>query len=75
MVGRGRGGRSTLGLGLAIVAAAAVALLVAPGALASGQDDAGTGGDAGDAFGTATEIELPRLFEGTLDPASGDGDD
>lgn len=64
-------------VGSVIAMAVAAALLWATPAAApwSAQDDAGTGGDAGDTFGTATDIGIPVQFEGKLAPSQGDPDD
>jgi len=46
-----------------------------PGANAAGQDDAGTGGDAGNTFENATPLALRGSFAGRLDPGAGDAHD
>jgi len=49
--------------------------LVASAATAADQDDAGTGGDAGDTFETATLVEGRGRVTGSLDHGAGDTDD
>lgn len=62
------------------VVALATALLlltvpIVPTGLASGQDDAGSGGDAGDSLSTATPVSIPGSFQARLDPGAGDTHD
>lgn len=51
-----------------------VAGVISPAAAAT-QDDAGTGGDAGDTFETAVELPDDGRFDGRLEPEDGDTDD
>lgn len=50
-------------------------VVVAPRSEAATQDDAGSGGDAGAAFATATPVSGVGRFHAQLDPAAGDRDD
>ncbi|MDQ4064803.1 MAG: hypothetical protein M3161_02015, partial [Actinomycetota bacterium] len=59
----------------ALVMAAASGLLMAPPAVAAAQNDARSGGDAGNTFDDATKIKPKGYYEGTLDRDGGDADD
>lgn len=52
-----------------------LALLFSGSPASAGQDDAGSGGDAGDTFEGATELAPSGWFEGRLDRANGDTQD
>lgn len=58
-----------------VVAAALAAMMAHPPASAAPQDDAGSGGDAGNTFETATPVTPRGFYSGRLDRAGGDRHD
>lgn len=68
-------GANPAGMRASLLAVSAAMLVAMSPALAQAQDDAGSGGDAGDDFDSALVLQPFGRYDGTLDPSGGDTDD